>query len=316
MFSGVITEIYKDLRDSTQKKHDASKAKIENASHRYIESYRERHGQLKVFCAGMRKPIPLDDIYVAVQFLDDREVLRYKSLEEVEQAFRERSGWDFDSTSDERQDGTQVANNEQYLMLLGGPGVGKSTFLRKVGLETLKETNGNFAHECIPVFLELKRFTKAQIDIETLIANEFKVCGFPYPDRMTKTALKSGKLLVLFDGLDEVPSENVGKVIEKIGDFVDRYSQNRFVASCRIAAYKGGFTRFIEVEMADFSDAQIQAYIKNWFDSTPDPHLHQLDENMQTAEQCWKTLKRTRTSSDQRVGTESFTAHASVYGLR
>lgn len=290
MFSGIIAEIYKDIRDSSQKKHDASKAEIENASHLYEKNYRERHGQLKVFCAGMRKPIPLDEVYVEVQFLDDHEVLRYKSPEEVERAFRERSGRHFDSVSDERKDGTQVANNKQYLMLLGGPGVGKSTFLRKVGLETFKGTNGNFAHKCIPVFLELKRFTEAQVDIEALITYEFEICGFPHPDGMTKTALASGKLLVLFDGLDEVPSANVGQVIEKIGDFVNRYYQNRFIASCRIAAYKGGFTRFTEVEMADFADAQIQAYIKNWFDSTPDPHLHQLDENMRTAEQCWKTL--------------------------
>ena len=54
----------------------------------------------------------------------------------------------------------RVANDEQYLMLLGVPGVGKSTFLRKVGLEALKGKDGNFKHQCIPVFLELKRFNK------------------------------------------------------------------------------------------------------------------------------------------------------------
>ena len=54
----------------------------------------------------------------------------------------------------------RLANNKQYLMVLGGPGVGKSTFLRKVGLEALKKKEGNFAHECIPVFIELKRFTE------------------------------------------------------------------------------------------------------------------------------------------------------------
>ena len=83
---------------------------------------------------------------------------------------------------------------------------------------------------------------------------------------MTNAALKSGKLLILFDGLDEVPTVHVHNVILKIGDFVDQYSENRFIASCRIAAYKGGFTHFTEVEMADFDDAQIQAYINNWFD--------------------------------------------------
>ena len=262
-------------------------ATVANASYQYNKNYRERHGQVKVFCAGIREPIPLDDVYVNIQFLDQYIASRYRSSEEVEQAFRERNRQSFYSTSAERQEGIQVANNEQYLMLLGGPGAGKSTFLRKVGLEALKGKQGNFTHKCIPVFLELKRFTEDQIDIEALITQEFEICGYPYPDQMTNTALKSGKLLVLFDGLDEVPTVNVNNVIRKIGDFVDQYSQNRFIASCRIAAYRGGFT---EVEIADFDDVQIQTYIKNWFDSTPDGHWRQFDEEMQTAKRCWETL--------------------------
>ena len=87
-----------------------------------------------------------------------------------------------------------------------------------------------------------------------------------------------------------MPTANVDNVIHKMGDFVDRYSQNRFIASCRIAAYTGGFTRFTEVEMADFGNLQIQMYIKKWFASTPDQHRHRLDEKMKTDDQCWKTL--------------------------
>lgn len=273
MFSGVIAEIYKEVRQSTEKKHHELKAEIENASHEYNKSYRERHGQVKIFCVGMRKPIPLDDVYVRVRFLDQHTAARYGSSEEVEQAFRERGKRHFDATLDERQDGTQIANDKQYLILLGAPGVGKSTFLRKVGLEALKGKNGNFEHACIPVFLELKNFKEDQIDIEVLITNEFETCGFPHPEELTQTALKLGNFLILFDGLDEVPRSNVNNVIGKIGDFVDRYSQNRFIASCRTAAYKGGFTRFTEVEMADFDDLQIEAYIKSWFDSMNNGNL-------------------------------------------
>lgn len=293
MLSGVLTEIYKDVRGSMKNKREeseAKKAEIENASYQYEKKYRERHGQIKVFCVGMREPISLDDVYVAVQFLDDQSTSRYGSPEDVEEAFRQRYPSRFISNSDERKDGTVVANEKQYLMLLGGPGVGKSTFLRKVGLEVLKGENGNFEHACIPVFLELKAFTADQINIEALITEEFRICGYPDPDRMTETALKLGKLLILFDGLDEVPAANVENVVRKIGDFVDRYSQNRFIASCRIAAYKGGFTRFTEVEMAEFDDAQIEAYIKNWFDSTPDLYRRQLDAEIETAQQCWETL--------------------------
>ena len=288
--SGVGTEIFKQIYQLPGKAYNKLGGKIANAFHQYEKKYRERHGQVKVFCVGMREPIPLDDVYVAVQFLDDRSASKYGSLEDIEKAFRQRYRNRSISSSDERKDGRIAANEKQYLMLLGGPGVGKSTFLRKIGLEALKGKNGSFEHKCIPVFLELKRFTADEINIEMLITEEFRTCGFPDPERMTEKALKSGKLLILFDGLDEVPDANVDNVVREIGDFVDRYSKNRFIASCRIAAYKGGFKRFTEVEMAAFDDAQIETYIKNWFDSTPDDYRRQLDTEMGTAQKCWNTL--------------------------
>ena len=288
--SGVVTEIFKQVCALTGVGYEKLEAKITNACHKYDKEYRACHGELKAYCTGMREPIQLDDVYVAVQFLDDQSASRYGSPEDVEKAFRERYRGPIISSDDDRKDGTVVANEKQYLMLLGGPGVGKSTFLRKVGLEALKGKDGSFAHKCIPVFLELKTFTADQINIKTLITGEFRTCGFPNPKRMTEKALKSGKLLILFDGLDEVPDANVDNVVREIGDFVDQYSQNRFIASCRIAAYKGGFRRFTEVEMAAFDDAQIEAYIKNWFDSTPDDYRRQLDIEMETAQKCWNTL--------------------------
>ena len=265
-------------------------AKLANNLYQYDKHYRERHGVLKVSCVGMREPIPLDDVYVAIQFLDQETGAKYKSRQNIENTFRADGKQRFQSNSDKRQEGIKVANDKQHLMVLGGPGVGKSTFLRKVGLEALKKQEGNFAHECDPVFLELKKCTGDLVDIEALIADEFKTCGYPRPEQMAKTALKSGKLLVLFDGLDEVPTANVENVIRKIGDFVDQYSQNRFIASCRIAAYTGGFTRFTEVEIADFDDSQVEAYINNWFASTSDLHRRQPDEEMKTAQQCWGAL--------------------------
>ena len=288
MFSGVLAEIYKQFCQLTGKAYNELEGKIANAFHKYEKNYRERHGTIKVFCVGMRKPIQLDDVYVTVQVSGDRSRSSYRSPDEVEMAFRYRNRPI--PSADALEDGTIAANEKQYLMVLGGPGVGKSTFLRKVGLEALKEKNGNFEHKCIPVFLELKRFTADQINIETLITEEFRTCGFPDPEQMTEEALKSGKLLILFDGLDEVPAANVDNVVSKIGDFVDRYSQNRFIASCRVAAYKGGFRRFTDVEMAEFDDTQIERYIKNWFDSTPDHHRRHLDTEIGTAQKCLDRL--------------------------
>ena len=258
---GILTKIVpaflKEHWGWLKEKYQESK----NASHDYGKHYKERHGQLKISCLEMQAPISLEQVYVAVRLLDQKNATQYGSLENIETEFREGTNTDSESDSDERQYGMIVANDEQHLMVLGGPGVGKSTFLRKVGLEALKRKNSNFQHECTPVFLELKRLTENSIDIEALITHEFKVCGYPYPQQMTKTTLKSDKLLVLLDGLDEVPRENVDKIIDKIGDFVNQYSRIRFIASCRKAVNIRGFTQFTNVEIADFDDSQIKRYI-------------------------------------------------------
>ena len=275
----VVSVFSKEAWERLKNKRQNSK----NASHDYNRPYKKRHGQLQASCVGIDPSRSLDDIYVAVQFLNKRRTTKHTSLEEAEEAFRESARTDFTSTSDERQDGMRVANDEQYLMVLGVPGVGKSTFLRKVGLEALKGEDGNFEDQCIPVFLELKRFTKDPVDIEAWITEEFKVCGHPYPEQWANSKLKSDELLILFDGLDEVPKPNVSNVINKIKDFARQYSQNRFVVSCRVGDYTGGFANFTVVEMADFDDSQIQAYINNWFASAS-------NRNMETAQRCWQAL--------------------------
>ena len=281
---GILTKVVpgflRGVWERVKNRHQNSK----NASHDYRNHYKERHGRLKVSCIGMEAPISLENVYVTVRFLDKKRASKYRTLEDIEEAFREGDEEYYLSNSDGRQDGMQVASAKQYLVVLGGPGIGKSTFLRKLGLEVLKEKSENFEHKCIPVFLELKNFKEDQIDIEARITHEFKTCGYPYPEQVTKSKLESGELLVLFDGLDEVRTANVDNVIHKIEDFVDQYSQNRFIISCRVAAYRGRFTRFTEVEIADFDDSQIEKYIKNWFSSAP-------DQEMETAKRCWETLK-------------------------
>ena len=117
-------EVVKKVGGTVEQTYQRLKSKIANACHQYDKNYRERHGQVKVFCVGMREPIPLDDVYVAVRFLNQQTISQYNSPEDVEQAFRERDSRPFDSVSDEPQDGTLVANSKQYLMLIGGPGNG------------------------------------------------------------------------------------------------------------------------------------------------------------------------------------------------
>ncbi len=129
-------------------------------SQKYVENYSKRHGILRVL--GMDKPVSLDSVYTKVNFKADT-IQAYLSLENQEQVFRKREFKD-----KERCPGLDVANEKQYLMVLGNPGTGKTTFLQKVGLEALKGKNKKgYKHSCIPVLLELRRFrAEEKIDLK------------------------------------------------------------------------------------------------------------------------------------------------------
>jgi hypothetical protein len=283
--SGVAVPVFQTLWGSGgkvlgmfgKKLDEKAKQAIFAASRQYAQNYTERHAILKVL--GMREPVPLESVYTAVQFLDDWAIRSFESVETLEEVYRQAKQRSFQPKNCQKQEGLKVANEKQYLMVLGGPGAGKSTFLRRMGLEALKGKKGNFKYACIPVFIELKKFNTGEINIEKEIAEEFRICGFPSHEEFTAKALEQGKLLILLDGLDEVPTERMNEAIRQIQNFVDLHDQNRFITSCRVAAYRHNFRRFTDVAMADFDDAQIENFITNWFRSEP-----------QTGQDCWQKL--------------------------
>lgn len=296
IFAGVAALVLNTVKETAQEESgsvlarwlnkDIRKAlaqQVYNASGNYFKNYQERHGKLKVTCVRMDVPMALDELYTTVQLLERSELRYFVSAEGLEKQFREGGRRRFLPSKARKESGIAVANQQRFLMVLGGPGIGKSTLLRKIGLEALKQRN--YRHNCLPVFLPLQRFKDVEITIEQRIAQEFQTCGFPEPGAVTAAMLKKGKLLVLLDGLDEVARDLEGGVIEQIRDFVDQYHNNRFIASCRVAAYKGGFPRFKDVAIAPFGNVQIEQFIQNWFSG-------EKDRENNTAEQCWELLQR------------------------
>ena len=254
------------------------KHKVQQATKTYAESYRARHGA--VHTLGMSKPIPLHEIYTAVRVVPSDYLNRFVQLEKMEEEFV-ASGRFHGAFHDERtEDGVAVANRLQFLNLLGAPGSGKSTFLRRLGQEALLARksgeridpadaglDSHYEHALLPVYLELKEFRTKSVDLIARIGDEFAISGFPESKAFVEAALAGGKLLVLLDGLDEVPDEKQDEVIGHTCDFVDRYAPagNRFVTSCRTAHYQNSFRRFTNVVIADFGNEQVERFARNWF---------------------------------------------------
>jgi len=262
------------------------KIKVNKAIKGYVENYVHRHGQIKVL--GMPKPISLQSIYINVDVNTTSYLNLYQSLNGLEEDFREKSNRRFHHHTAIRKQGIEIANEEKYLNILGAPGAGKSTFLKRIGLEALlpKSESSNpakdksyssYDHYCLPVLIELKRFKIEEVDLFEIIKDEFVSCDFPESDTFVSKCLEHGKLLILLDGLDEVPTDKIDRVITHIQDFSDKYKKNRFITSCRTAFYKTYFRSFVDVEISDFDNNQIIRFAHNWFSSKYDLELSTAD---------------------------------------
>ena len=254
----------------------------------YAQRYWDRHGIVRVL--KMTKPMNLESIYINMQCLDSFSRDKYESSLNLEKAFRESNQRGYHFLKDGKQEGMVFANQEKCLMVFGEPGIGKSTFLRKVGLEAMKGNNEKYQPNLTPVLLELKHFKEEQIDIQALIQKEFKICGFPNVEKAIPDKLNKGELLILLDGLDEVPDANTNNVITTIQNFVDQHNKNRFIISCRTAA-RTHFRQFTDIEIVEFDDQQIETFIQHWF-----------SDERETAQECWQLLQQPEYASAKELG--------------
>ena len=232
----------------------------------------EHYDQMQIF--GQTKPKPLSGIYVQVNILDKLTRMQHFSAEELHEAL----GKDSKTLGQVRETrpGLLVANRYRKIIVLGKPGAGKTTFLK---LLTLYAINGELRENTLPIFVGLKYWSDSGLTLIQYIINQFDVFGFRDADVFIKVMLQEGKCLVLFDGYDELPDSGQ-HAIKNIQEFVARYEKNRYVLSCRIAAYHYTFSGFTLVEIADFNSDQIESFVKKWFSEKP-----------LSGEKCWKKIK-------------------------
>jgi predicted NACHT family NTPase len=272
------------------------------------DSLRKRCGTMRIL--DMTQPIDSGAIYTDVNIL---ERVAGKTRREIQEMMADCGAEGFDrfflgSVKQERVPGLEAVLDKQQLMILGRPGAGKTTFLKRLAIECL---NGNFLVDRLPIFVTLKEFaeTEGQPGILAFMAKSVIPPNPPSKggNRIEVPLLKgdlggslitrsihnsaltqildSGKALVLLDGLDEVMEQDHDRIIREIKEFAERYSENHIVITCRIAAREYIFQQFTEVEMADFDDDQIQSFADKWFKTK------EKNPKSTTGEMFWKELE-------------------------
>lgn len=155
----------------------------------------------------------------------------------------------------------ELINNYNKFIVLGQPGSGKTTILRKIVIDIAKGVGIDF----IPVYIPLRNSILKKISLIEFIQKQFQNYGIQNADLFTKRLLEKGKLILLYDGIDEIIGSERQRILEEINILTIEYPLNKNIATSRTSSYNGELSKFKEVELCEFTLSDATSYVNNWF---------------------------------------------------
>jgi tetratricopeptide (TPR) repeat protein len=197
-------------------------------------------------------------------------------------------------TITEKVELSQAVRQNAYSVILGAPGAGKTTLLRYLALHfaTAKrddqetviagEIKEDLGKTLLPIFFRIADYAEKLKQQPNLTLTEylrqfyrqweahFQTQGKMGTEGATfllDAAMSEGKCLILLDGLDEVfDQESRRQIVESINQFVNDFSNNKYVITSRIAGYRDVqlSSRFAEYIIEDMSSEKVEQFLHRW----------------------------------------------------
>jgi formylglycine-generating enzyme required for sulfatase activity/cellulose biosynthesis protein BcsQ len=187
----------------------------------------------------------------------------------------------------------EAAVATRYMVLLGDPGSGKSTFVRYfISRQATAQLNGTHQLEdtgtdLLPILITLRDVVTevAQLGLEkfspdkqrevflgllrTYAIDQLAYYGATEFKGFFIEALESGNVLLVFDGLDEIPQQYKSQVKQAIQALIRQYEIKRIIITCRTNSYVDNlvFPEFESFTISPFNDQQITKFVHTWYDA-------------------------------------------------
>lgn len=235
--------------------HTSDRKAALNRYQTYLNRAREKHSKKKTFLYEMQR-----DFYgfFVCNDVKRRETVYRGEHRNDKKDDRVIKNACIDSFEEERR----------FIVLSGTGGMGKSMMMTHFMLDTIdknKETGK------VPVFVLLRDYNPAAGDLIDFIFGELKRHDMDLHLSDLVELLQSGKGVILFDGLDEIKSENCRRFYKEMENLADSYPEASYIVSSRPTMNFRGLSRFTVYDLQPFSQEQAVEMVGKLDQSVVDP---------------------------------------------
>lgn len=253
--SAVSKEVESIFSFVVEHTHTSDRKAALNRYRTYLNRAREKHSKKKTFLYEMQR-----DFY---RFFVCNDVKRRETVYRGERR-------------NDRKDDRVIENvcvdsfeeERRFIVLSGTGGMGKSMMMTHFMLDTIdknKETGE------VPVFVLLRDYNPAAGDLIDFIFGELKRHDVDLHLSDLVELLQSGKGVILFDGLDEIKSENCRRFYKEMENLADSYPEASYIVSSRPTMNFRGLSRFTVYDLQPFSQEQAGEMVGKLDQSVVDP---------------------------------------------
>jgi predicted NACHT family NTPase len=240
----------------------------------------------------INNPLCLHDLYTDINIFTDLQSSQYLDLNE---AFANIPPEQYDrfylaKLQPAKIPANQALEKHKQILLVGSLGSGKTTLLKYWAMACIA---GKILPKYLPVFLPLRSLISfddlrgIKVGLKnSLMWLKKQLTNYGVPDglldnKLFEQLLIEGRLLLLWDGLDETPEMQRSEIAQQILNFSDRYPKNRMVCSTRNPIYAHILQSFQTLEIAPFQESQIATFASKWFQTTCPQKPNKLEKFQQ-----------------------------------
>ncbi|MEH6456883.1 MAG: NACHT domain-containing protein [Cocleimonas sp.] len=168
----------------------------------------------------------------------------------------------------------EIISKQKNMIISGSPGSGKTTLLHWLGLMASKQSFPILLsswNDKIPLIVPLREYSNNQLPkIEDLTIFAGEVYSEIMPVGWVTHLLKSGKAIILIDGLDEIPNEMRNKILDWVSSLVSCFPKASFIVTSRPNAISDDWSdlkSFELVKLLPMTPQNISLFIEHWHEA-------------------------------------------------